>query len=81
MHTDAEHTTLTNQVYPVSYMNLNYAPIAVGLTLVIATTWWCLGPWAAAKWFKGPKGGWGNEDAGSFNGIEEASKDVDVAAS
>ena len=44
------------QVYPVTGVNLNYAPVAVGLTLAIAAAWWALD---ARRWFKGPRGGWG----------------------
>lgn len=48
------------QVVPVNYANLNYAPIAVGITLLIALGWWFVN---ARTWFKGPKQGWDPADA------------------
>jgi hypothetical protein len=61
------------QVYPVTYMNLNYAPVAVGITLVIATTWWVLN---ARTWFKGPRFGWGHEDGDTEVAMEGGSSDA-----
>lgn len=81
------------QVYPVTYLTLNYAPVAVGLTLVIATTWWVAN---ASTWFKGPKLGYGDdeafeaaegapdsslEDGGAKAAAAAAGKDPDVVAS
>lgn len=41
---------LPNQ-YPVNSQTLNYAPVAVGVTLIFSLGWWLL---SARKWFKGP---------------------------
>jgi hypothetical protein len=67
------------QVFPVNYLNLNYAPVAVGITLVLATSWWVLN---ARTWFKGPRFGWGHEDGDAEASMEGGSvggaKDVDA---
>jgi amino acid transporter len=40
------------QVYPVTAASLNYAPVAVGVVLLVAGGWWVLG---ARRWFDGPR--------------------------
>ncbi|WIA39719.1 hypothetical protein OEZ86_005781 [Tetradesmus obliquus] len=40
------------QVYPVTAASLNYAPVAVGLVLVVSLGWWFAD---ARKWFTGPR--------------------------
>lgn len=71
------------QVYPVSWVNLNYAPLAVAFTLVLAGTWWVTN---AHTWFKGPRFGYGedapgDEEVDPKGAVADAGKDVDVAAS
>lgn len=41
---------LPNQ-YPIDSQALNYAPVAVGVTLLFSLGWWMI---SARKWFKGP---------------------------
>lgn len=36
----------------LSLQSLNYAPVAVGVVLVVAGGWWVIG---ARKWFDGPR--------------------------
>jgi amino acid permease (GABA permease) len=40
------------QVSPITLLNFNYAPVAVGVVLVFCGGWWLL---SARTWFKGPK--------------------------
>ena len=61
----------------MTYLNLNYASVAVGITLVIASVWWVLN---AHTWFRGPRDGWGAEDESVEGGAEAGAKDADVAA-
>lgn len=37
--------------YPIDSQTLNYAPVAVGVTLIFSLGWWAI---SARKWFKGP---------------------------
>ncbi|PSC69729.1 amino-acid permease BAT1-like protein isoform X2 [Micractinium conductrix] len=42
--------------FPVTKLNLNYAPVAVGVVLIFCTGWWWLpGKLGARTWFKGPQ--------------------------
>jgi amino acid transporter len=73
------------QVFPVTGANLNYAPVSVGVVLVLAGTWWVFN---AKSWFKGPRGGWGGGggmDDDTASGAPPAvvvanGKDADAAA-
>lgn len=38
-------------LYPITWNNFNYAPVALGLVLSLVMLWWVLD---ARKWFKGP---------------------------
>lgn len=40
------------QVLPVTAASLNYAPVAVGLVLLVSVGWWVV---SARKWFSGPR--------------------------
>lgn len=56
-------------MYPVTYTSLNYAPVAVGFTLLVALVWWFTN---ARTWFKGPKQGWGVGDDDAALGTKDA---------
>jgi len=43
---------LLPQASPITALNFNYAPVAVGVVLVFAGGWWLL---SARRWFTGPK--------------------------
>ncbi|KAI8466411.1 MAG: amino acid/polyamine transporter I [Monoraphidium minutum] len=70
------------QVYPTTWASLNYAPIAVLVTLVLSAVWWAVD---ARKWFRGPKFGYDHDGPSANDGFDEeaaakggASKDVDL---
>jgi len=74
------------QVYPVTYQNLNYASVAVGITLFISVAWWVVD---AKNWFKGPRFGYGEDSVDASKRVaaeaaedgDKANKDIDVGAS
>lgn len=43
---------LLPQVSPITALNFNYAPVAVGVVVAFAGGWWLL---SARRWFRGPK--------------------------
>jgi uncharacterized membrane protein len=40
------------EVYPVTHLTFNYAPVAVGVVLLFSGGYWVL---SARKWFTGPR--------------------------
>jgi hypothetical protein len=42
------------QVYPISSLTFNYAPVAVGIVLFICFVFWWLPCIGAMHWFQGP---------------------------
>ncbi len=39
--------------YPVTALNLNYCPIAVGLALLVLLVAWFLPKWGVGRWYRG----------------------------
>lgn len=63
------------QVYPVNASNLNYAPVALGFTLLLALGWWFAN---ARAWYKGPKNGWAMTGDTAMGAVALDDKDAEV---
>lgn len=63
------------QVYPVNARNLNYAPAALGFTLLLALGWWFA---HARAWYKGPKNGWAMTGDTATGTVALDDKDAEV---